>query len=515
MDFTAYIANLPSGKRALLYRSPWTSLAVFRNLPPLAQAYVMRLLFLPGPFPMDYVDSWARKACASTHRAALTALKGLDVLAAAEGPSWSGRQQQAAGGGRGLWVLQPDFKAQLQLVVCSGCHLMSGHVPEAAAAAAPSLDDLAEWAAGQWEELQLYLLGSAKAPPAMPQLLRARRYQELDVRSLLLEAGLLGAPGGAGGGGPRRLVAGGLSVTQRGFQFLLQPSDRQLWAVLREYISGAEAASGEQLSSTLSFLLQLGFRRVGQPCGWEELSGAEQRMAAHMVQLGLLAVFEAADGRVYYTPTRLASSLCGGSSAGSGGAGGAAAGGGGAATGAGGRDRGGAGAHSAVLEGAGSDAYIIVESNYRVYAYTRSPVTIAVMELFVRREALLPNLFVGAIRRDSILGALQKGITADELVSYLAARPHPAIASRSPVVPEVVSDQIRLWEASLNRMRADLSVLYENMESRELYERAVQHSRTAGTLLWEDGTKMRFAALEAGHEAMKTFIVKAKQDLKL
>lgn len=71
---------------------------------------------------------------------------------------------------------------------------------------------------------------------------QARRYQELDVRSLLLEAGLLGAPGGAGGGGPRRLVAGGLSVTQRGFQFLLQPSDRQLWAVLREYISGAEAA---------------------------------------------------------------------------------------------------------------------------------------------------------------------------------------------------------------------------------------------------------------------------------
>ncbi len=68
------------------------------------------------------------------------------------------------------------------------------------------------------------------------------------MRSLLLEAGLLGGPGGpgggggGGGGGPRRLVAGGLSVTQRGFQFLLQPSDRQLWAVLREYISGAEAA---------------------------------------------------------------------------------------------------------------------------------------------------------------------------------------------------------------------------------------------------------------------------------
>lgn len=92
-----------------------------------AKAHQHALLTSPPALPCpDYVDSWARKACASTHRAALTALKGLDVLAAAEGPSWSGRQQQAAGGGRGLWVLQPDFKAQLQLVVCSGWVRMHG-----------------------------------------------------------------------------------------------------------------------------------------------------------------------------------------------------------------------------------------------------------------------------------------------------------------------------------------------------------------------------------------------------
>lgn len=51
MDFTAYIQTLSVGKRTLLYQSPWTSLAVFRNLPPLGQQYVMRLLFLSQPFP--------------------------------------------------------------------------------------------------------------------------------------------------------------------------------------------------------------------------------------------------------------------------------------------------------------------------------------------------------------------------------------------------------------------------------------------------------------------------------
>ncbi|GLI70388.1 hypothetical protein VaNZ11_015169 [Volvox africanus] len=548
MDFTAYISNLSSDKRTLLYRSPWTSLAVFRNLPPLAQVYVMRLLFVPSPFPTDFLNSWARRSSASSHKAALTALKGLDVLK--EHQCLPGQPPPAPGGNAGfgavppgsrvgglapasqqqqqpqppkvVWALHPDFRAQLQRVVCFGAHLMRGDVPAAAAVAAPSLEQLGEWATRQWEALQLFMLGAGRAPPGLPPLLRNSKCPDLDLRGLLMEAGLLAFLSGPGGGGARG--EGGLAVTQRGFHFLLQAPDRQLWAVLREYIKFAEGHSSEDLASTLSFLLQLGFRRVGQPCPWGELRQPEQRMAAHMVQLGLLAVFQAADGSLYYTPTRLASSLCGGAGA----AAAAAIAGdlGGGITdrtgvgvgGVGGRvasaGNGVGGAAGGLESGGVSDAYIIVESNYRVYAYTRSPVTIAVLELFVKREALLPNLFVGAIRRDSILAALSRGITAEELVSYLAARPHPSVASRSPVVPEVVSDQIRLWEASMNRLRADAAVLYENMESRELFQRAVAFAQSSGTLLWEDSTKMKFAALDAGHEAMKDFIVRAKQEVR-
>ncbi|KXZ52981.1 hypothetical protein GPECTOR_8g352 [Gonium pectorale] len=531
MDFTAYIAGLPAAKRALLYRSPWTSLAVFRNLPPLAQAYVMRLLFVPAPFPAEFVDSWCRPSAWGPHRSALEALRGLDVLVevdpAAAQAALQQQQQQAgrpagrgikrpagAGGppGRPLLALQPDFRDQLQRVVCEGSTLMGGDVPASAASATPSLEALSDWAGRQWEALQLYMLGATRKPPGLPQPLRSVGYADLDLRALLMEAGLLALPqhvGGRPAGG-----GGGLAVTRAGFQFLLQPRDRQLWAVLREYISGAEASSGDELASSLSFLLQLGFRRVGQAGAWGSLRPPEQRMAAHLVQLGLLSVGQAVDGALYYTPTHLASSLCGGGAAGGGAAlfAAAAAGGGPARAGGSGAAGGGGGSEGG---GAGSDAYIIVESNYRVYAYTRSPVTIAVLELFVRREALLPNLFVGSIRRDSILSALARGITAAELVAYLAARPHPAIASRTPVVPEVVSDQIKLWEDSLNRLTAEAAVLYENMESRDLYERAVSFSRQSGTLLWEDAAKMRFVALDAGHEAMKGFIMRAKQDLKI
>lgn len=138
-----------------------------------------------------------------------------------------------------------------------------------------------------------------------------------------------------------------------------------------------------------------------------------------------------------------------------------------------------------------------------MYAYTHSPVSIAVLELFCRRDALLPNLFVGSITRDSILSALAKGITADELVAYLQQRPHPNILVRSPVVPEVVTDQIRLWEASTKRVQAEAAVLYENIESRQLFEQCADFARREGLLVWEDRAGMRFAASERGHDAIR------------
>jgi hypothetical protein len=48
---------------------------------------------------------------------------------------------------------------------------------------------------------------------------------------------------------------------------------------------------GKELASTLSFLLQLSFRRVWQPYALAQLSAQEQDIAAHMAQLGLVHTF--------------------------------------------------------------------------------------------------------------------------------------------------------------------------------------------------------------------------------
>lgn len=62
---------------------------------------------------------------------------------------------------------------------------------------------------------------------------------------------------------------------------------------------------------------------------------------------------------------------------------------------------------------------IIVETNYRIYAYTDSNLQVALLGLFTELLYRFPNLVVGVLTRDSIRQAFRGGITADQIISYL------------------------------------------------------------------------------------------------
>jgi len=67
-------------------------------------------------------------------------------------------------------------------------------------------------------------------------------------------------------------------------------------------------------------------------------------------------------------------------------------------------------------------------------------VQVAILELFCRCDCKLPNMFVGTLTRDSVLKAVAKGITSDEIITYLHSRAHPQASARAPegtIVPEV------------------------------------------------------------------------------
>jgi transcription initiation factor TFIIH subunit 4 len=57
--------------------------------------------------------------------------------------------------------------------------------------------------------------------------------------------------------------AGGLQITNKGFQFLLQDVNTQVWAFLLQYLDMAEVLQMD-LVEVLNFLFQLGSLELGQ-----------------------------------------------------------------------------------------------------------------------------------------------------------------------------------------------------------------------------------------------------------
>ena len=140
-------------------------------------------------------------------------------------------------------------------------------------------------------------------------------------------------------------------------------------------------------------------------------------------------------------------------------------------------------------------------------------VQIAILQLFVHKDCLLPNMFVGTLTAKSVTGALERGITAEMLVRYLTEHSHPKVAHRAPVVPEAVSDQIHLWQREMSRLDCTGAVLYEAFETPALFEGTVSKATELGAVLFVDptATQRRLVARASAHSALKSHIQALRQ----
>ena len=69
--------------------------------------------------------------------------------------------------------------------------------------------------------------------------------------------------------------------------------------------------------------------------------------------------------------------------------------------------------------------FIIVESNFKVYAYPSSPLYQAILKLFMDENYRFQNLIVGMLTRSSLKEAFKKGITAAQIMGFLTKHAHP------------------------------------------------------------------------------------------
>lgn len=172
----------------------------------------------------------------------------------------------------------------------------------------------------------------------------------------------------------------------------------QIWTLLIQYLDMAEALSMKTFEM-LDFLFQLGSLEFGKDYAVEKLNSTQKTMLGDLKHLGLVFQRNKKSSRFY--PTRMATSLTSGNSI----------------------DLFFSSTSTVdivtgltISKGKSIDSgFILVETNYRIYAYTNSSLQIAILSLFLSLQTRFVNMVAGIVTRDSIRDALSRGISADQV----------------------------------------------------------------------------------------------------
>ncbi|KAI9025300.1 RNA polymerase II transcription factor B subunit 2 [Phycomyces nitens] len=458
-----YLETLPTATFLRLFQKPATCLAIFRLLPSIGRQIVMSLLYVETSVNAQDVNSWVTNDGQRKLSEALLKLTRLRILEHKEN----------------CLVMNETFRQEFQNALTGGGTQQSFGLPCSTPDKHPvDISFLDQYATQQWESILHYMVGTSltKKP--------SRGVLNLLERSQLMQAS------------PTDQTH--LQITNKGFQFLLQDVNTQVWAFLLQYLDMAEVLQMD-LVEVLNFLFQLGSLELGENYSVETLTQTQQQMLEDLRDYGI--VYQRKGGSRRYYPTRLATTLTSGNAA---------------LAGAAPKNSTGheTGKTPAADEEEGDQGFMILETNYRVYAYTDSPLQIAVLNLFVNLQSRFRNMVAGVISRESVRNALLKGITADQIISYMQTHAHPQMRKKTPVLPLTVVDQIRLWEMERNRLKTTPAYLYHEFGTQADFDAAEKHAQELNVLLWANAKKRTMIITQDGHDGVKGFVKRRIQSIK-
>lgn len=397
------------------------------------------------------------------------------------------------------YKLTPDFAKSLRSALTgAGSARSFGEIADVLLKARVSVSELDNFAREQWEGILGYMVGSSAVPindshqttepsPGVIELLRGGHLIELTGAS----------------------VAGHVpKITKEGFAFVLKDVNTQVWTLLFLYVDSAEDLNMEKVE-VLSFLFLVSSLELGLAYSTLNLSNTQRDILQDLSDFGIVYLPPTPNGQAadYFYPTRLATALTSDSES-------ALA----AAT---------ASVGSALATGPATKGFIIIETNYRVYAYTSSPLQIALLSLFINLRSRHPNLVTGKMNKSSVQRAVQAGITAEQIISYLTTHAHPqmrrhaaaeqaAIRARDVhsgqvvgVIPATILDQIHLWQIERDRMTTTAGFLLKDFASPKEYDDVCRYADEIGVLVWRDDKKRLFFVSQI--ESVRRFLQDRKE----
>ncbi|KAL7678826.1 putative transcription factor TFIIH subunit p52/Tfb2, transcription factor Tfb2 [Plasmopara halstedii] len=475
MDAFEFLETLPAATLERLYQDPWACQAVFQALPPLAQQFVMRLLPTNTSVPRDLLEKWVVPLPGDSHEmppqfnAALHKLDGLRVFI------------QENGGYRP----HPLFQKQLMYALSNlgGSPWERGRLrlpkdPENTFAA----KDLERYARARWDSVLHYMVGSTavQEPPqsVVDILLRTKLLQSSEADSRALH------------------------ITDTGYEFMLKDIHVQMWTFMLEYIRTLDNTGTLKQEDILQFLFQLSYCQTGGYYAVADLTQTQQLLLGDFIDFGLLFRKRSNSDR-FYTTSLAVNLIFGGSK---------------------GQER----SHvrltssfAGVRAGVKSQVtnprltpvldheaqlLVVVETNFKIYAYTSSTLHVAMLSVFVDIVARLPNLAIGFITRESLRSALIHGISAQQIYDFLVKHAHPKMRQNTPIVPENIADQIYLWERERNRVQFIEGILFDGFNTKEDYESVCDYARNLDVLTWADPIHFRLSIASKGINEVRHFI---------
>eukprot|EP00055_Hartaetosiga_balthica_P005486 m.16186 g.16186 ORF g.16186 m.16186 type:complete len:455 (+) comp4578_c0_seq1:68-1432(+) len=261
-----------------------------------------------------------------------------------------------------------------------------------------------------------------------------------------------------------------LYMTPLGFQFLLQDRQTQLWFYILSYVREVELL-GEHSESVLHLIFSFALAKPGSYLKIES-SKFMKKVTKHMARIGLCVRVK--EDKVVY-PSHLAIALL----------------------------------NSNALAGDSKDkGCLIVETNFRVYAYTRSDLVISLLQLFSTLMYRLPTMSVAMITRDSVRAALSQGITSRQILHFLKVHCSDRMILQEHSVysplPTTVSDQIILWEQETDRFKKKEGVLFRNMDPKK-YAQVVEFAIKEKVCIWKDPSRHAFITTIQGKRLIKQY----------
>ncbi|SCU82847.1 LADA_0C08284g1_1 [Lachancea dasiensis] len=483
-----YLEDLPPQVHSRLYTSPATCLAMYRLLPKLAKFFIMSMVFNESDVSLRDLDRWVNSSGKYQFNEAIKSMKSLHLLV--EGHS----------GQPYMINLNSIFRTSFGNALTGGevNNSFGNVVEDESEAVQPAMLD--QYAANKWESILHFMVGTPMTQTP------SRKVLSLLQHSKLMEENRTGE----------------LQITNEGFQFLLQDANAQIWALLLQYLRLAESLQMDPVD-VLNFIFMLGALELGKAYSDTNLSETQKTMLQDMRDYGL--VFQKASNPSKFYPTRLASMLTSDSMS----------------------IRSASSAMNSVLtQGAAGkakaeeapssakdseqdadqvggtaqalpDGAVILETNFKIYSYSNSPLQIAVLGLFVHLKSRFSNMVTGQITRDSIRRALLNGITADQIIAYLETHAHPQMRRLAEqtldkkmeldanckeglqILPPTVVDQIKLWQLELDRIISYEGYLFTDFDNQQEYNTLSAYATDIGVLLWKDDKKKRFFVSQEGN----------------